>query len=37
MSIVNKSVRLREAVMMIRDFKHLIKLQHIRMEQSILK
>ena len=37
MYTLNKSVRLHYAVMMVRDYKHLIKLQHIRMEQTHLK
>ena len=37
MYTLNKSVRLHYAVMMVRDYKHLIKLQHICMEQTHLK
>ena len=34
MYILNKSIRLHEVVMMIKDYKHLIKLQRIHTEQT---
>ena len=37
MYILNKSIRLHQAVMMIGDYKHLIKLQRIHTEQTHLK
>ena len=34
--ILNKSLRLHKAVMTIRDYKHLLKLQHIHTEETLL-
>ena len=34
---IQKSIKLHLIVMMIRDYKHLIELQHIHMEQMLLK
>ena len=37
MYILNKSIRLDKVVMIIKDFKLLTELQHIHMEQMLLK
>ena len=37
MFIQKKLIRLRQALMMIRGYKHMIRLQHIHLEQMLLK